>query len=131
MLFAALITVYFQSRYAMNSMPFVAAVVISYIFKDRIKDWLKLLGFELNGGRFGCYAPPFRRAEWLARFRFMEKAGERWWPILGGVLAVVLVLGAGPGGYSAAFRAADLGLQTVIVERLASDVVLTQVQATG
>ena len=29
----------------------------------------------------------------------------------------VLVLGAGPGGYSAAFRAADLGLKVVIVER--------------
>jgi dihydrolipoamide dehydrogenase len=29
----------------------------------------------------------------------------------------MLVLGAGPGGYSAAFRAADLGLTTVIVER--------------
>ncbi|WP_374326957.1 dihydrolipoyl dehydrogenase [Azonexus sp.] len=29
----------------------------------------------------------------------------------------MLVLGGGPGGYSAAFRAADLGLKTVIVER--------------
>jgi dihydrolipoamide dehydrogenase len=29
----------------------------------------------------------------------------------------VLVLGSGPGGYSAAFRAADLGLKTVLVER--------------
>jgi dihydrolipoamide dehydrogenase len=29
----------------------------------------------------------------------------------------MLVLGAGPGGYSAAFRAADLGMQTVLVER--------------
>jgi dihydrolipoamide dehydrogenase len=29
----------------------------------------------------------------------------------------VLVLGAGPGGYSAAFRAADLGMDTVLVER--------------
>jgi len=29
----------------------------------------------------------------------------------------MLVLGAGPGGYSAAFRAADLGLKTVLVER--------------
>lgn len=43
MLFAVLVTVYFQARYAMNSLPFVLAVVISYIFKDRIKDWLKLL----------------------------------------------------------------------------------------
>src|SRR6266705_6587042 len=29
----------------------------------------------------------------------------------------IVVLGAGPGGYSAAFRAADLGLKTVLVER--------------
>ena len=32
----------------------------------------------------------------------------------------MLVLGAGPGGYSAAFRAADLGMRTVIVERYAT-----------
>lgn len=32
----------------------------------------------------------------------------------------VVVLGAGPGGYSAAFRAADLGLKTVLVERYAT-----------
>jgi dihydrolipoamide dehydrogenase len=33
------------------------------------------------------------------------------------VEADVVVLGAGPGGYTAAFRAADLGLKTVLVER--------------
>ena len=32
----------------------------------------------------------------------------------------MLVLGAGPGGYSAAFRAADLGMATVLVERYAT-----------
>jgi dihydrolipoamide dehydrogenase len=32
----------------------------------------------------------------------------------------VLVLGSGPGGYSAAFRAADLGMKTVLVERYAT-----------
>jgi dihydrolipoamide dehydrogenase len=32
----------------------------------------------------------------------------------------LLVLGAGPGGYSAAFRAADLGLKVVLVERYAA-----------
>ncbi len=31
--------------------------------------------------------------------------------------AEVVVLGAGPGGYTAAFRAADLGLATILVER--------------
>ena len=39
-------------------------------------------------------------------------------PALGGDLTCdLLVLGAGPGGYSAAFRAADLGLKVVLVER--------------
>src|SRR5690606_10724514 len=32
----------------------------------------------------------------------------------------MVVLGAGPGGYSAAFRAADLGLKTAIIERYAT-----------
>ena len=54
----------------------------------RLRDWLKLLGFELNGGKFGCYAPPFGHAKWLKRFAFMEKAGDRWWPIAGGVYVV-------------------------------------------
>lgn len=54
----------------------------------RLKDWLHLLGFELNGGRFGCYAPPFASPQWLSRFAFMEQAGARWWPIMGGVYVV-------------------------------------------
>ncbi|HEY6240700.1 MAG TPA: dihydrolipoyl dehydrogenase, partial [Burkholderiales bacterium] len=33
------------------------------------------------------------------------------------VICDMLVLGSGPGGYSAAFRAADLGLATVLIER--------------
>ncbi len=32
----------------------------------------------------------------------------------------MMVLGAGPGGYSAAFRSADLGMKTVLVERFAT-----------
>jgi SAM-dependent methyltransferase len=54
----------------------------------RLRDWLRVLGFELDGGRFGCYAPPFRSRVWLDRFAFMEKAGARWWPITGGIYAV-------------------------------------------
>ncbi len=38
----------------------------------------------------------------------------------GDIHAEVLVIGAGPGGYSAAFRAADLGKQVVLVERHAN-----------
>lgn len=51
----------------------------------RIKDWLALLGFELAEGGMSCYSPPFARREWLARMRFMEPAGDRWWAMGGGV----------------------------------------------
>jgi SAM-dependent methyltransferase len=54
----------------------------------RLREWLRVLGFELNGGKFGCYAPPFREELWLRRFAFMEKAGARWWPVTGGMYVV-------------------------------------------
>ncbi|ASJ72439.1 dihydrolipoyl dehydrogenase [Granulosicoccus antarcticus] len=38
-------------------------------------------------------------------------------PNVGDIHAEVLVLGSGPGGYTAAFRAADLGLRAVLVEK--------------
>lgn len=38
---------------------------------------------------------------------------------MSGIKTQVVVLGSGPGGYSAAFRAADLGLEVVLVERYA------------
>ena len=54
----------------------------------RIKDWLKLLDMEVYPGHFGCYAPPCDTERWLQRFDFMERAGARWWPFLGGVYIV-------------------------------------------
>jgi hypothetical protein len=42
MLFAAVVMVAAQNRYTTNSIPFIVVVVVSYIFKDRLKDWLKL-----------------------------------------------------------------------------------------
>jgi SAM-dependent methyltransferase len=56
-----------------------------FIALPRIKDWLALLGFEVAGGRFAAYAPPFHTAKWLERFAFMETAGNRWWAVSGGV----------------------------------------------
>ena len=56
-----------------------------FIHLPRIKDWLALLGLEIVAGRMGCYAPPCAQQQWLDRFGFMESAGDRWWPIAGGV----------------------------------------------
>lgn len=59
-----------------------------FINLPRLKDWLALLGLEVAGGRMSCYAPPFSREQWLGRFGFLEAAGDRWWPIAGGVYFV-------------------------------------------
>ena len=57
----------------------------NFIALYRLKDWLSLLGFDVVGGRLDGYVPPFAREPWLNRFRWFEQAGDRWWPIGGGV----------------------------------------------
>lgn len=56
-----------------------------YLSVLRLKDWLSLLGFEVDRGNFGCYAPPFEQEKWLRRSNFMEPAGDRWWGFAGGI----------------------------------------------
>lgn len=57
----------------------------------RLRDWLRLLGFEVEVARFGCYRPAFSSEKWLHRFDWMDRAGERWWPIFGAVYFLVAV----------------------------------------
>ena len=57
----------------------------------RLRDWLRLLSFEVETGHFGCYRPPVRSRKWLARFGWIEPVGQRWWPVFGAVYLVVAV----------------------------------------
>lgn len=57
----------------------------------RLRDWFKLLSFDYERGRYGCYRPPCRTERWLQRTEFMERAGDRWWPICGAVYFVAAV----------------------------------------
>ena len=57
----------------------------------RLRDWLRLLSFEVEGGRFGGYRPPLRSEGWLGRFAWMDRTGDRWWPVLGAVYMLVAV----------------------------------------
>lgn len=57
----------------------------NYISPLRLRDWLKLLSFEVDRNRFGCFAPPCEQAAWLSRWHFMEAAGERWQWLPGGI----------------------------------------------
>ena len=63
----------------------------NYLSVLRLKDWLALLGFEVDRGNFGCYAPPFTQEKWFHRSRFLELAGDRWWGFAGGVYLLLAV----------------------------------------
>lgn len=65
--------------------------VPSQVSPARLKDWFRLLSFELDRGRFGCYVPLCDSRLWLRRWRFMEKAGDRWWPAGGAIYVIAAV----------------------------------------
>ena len=62
-----------------------------FIGYHRLRDWLRLLSFEVESARFGCYRPAVRSNHWLERFAWMDRLGEHWWPILGAAYFVVAV----------------------------------------
>lgn len=57
----------------------------SYLSLNRLKDWLKLLGFEVDRGNLACYLPPMRHLRWLQRWRQIDSVGDHWWRFAGGV----------------------------------------------
>ncbi|WP_028454300.1 class I SAM-dependent methyltransferase [Chitinilyticum litopenaei] len=57
----------------------------------RLKDWLALLGLEQLRGDFLCHRLPVQRGRWLEHSRFLDGAGDRWWPGGGGVYCLDVV----------------------------------------
>lgn len=51
---------------------------------NRLKDWLALLGFDVVRVDNYFFRPPFGRESLMGRLRFIESAGERACPIIGG-----------------------------------------------
>ncbi len=62
-----------------------------FIGYRRLRDWLRLLSFEVETSSFGCWRPSFATDRWLERFDWLDHAGERWWPIFGAVYFIVAV----------------------------------------
>jgi SAM-dependent methyltransferase len=62
-----------------------------FIGYRRLRDWLRLLNFEMEPGSFGCYRPAVKSEGMLQRFAWMDTLGEKYWPILGAVYFVVAV----------------------------------------
>ncbi|HYE40843.1 MAG TPA: methyltransferase domain-containing protein [Ramlibacter sp.] len=62
-----------------------------FIGYRRLRDWLRLLSFEVEASSFGCWRPAFASEKWLERFDWMDGLGRRWWPIFGAVYFIVAV----------------------------------------
>ncbi len=59
-----------------------------YYSVRRVQDWLSLLNYDLVGAGMMAYQPPIQSKKWRQRISFMENAGDRWWPGLGGVYVI-------------------------------------------
>lgn len=68
-----------------NRLPWCA----HWIGLRRLKDWLALLDFELTHGSMLYYRPPLRRQRLMDRLFFLERMGDRWWPLAAAVYVVV------------------------------------------
>lgn len=77
-------------RLGLRAAPFLpeAGEFIGYW---RLRDWLRLLGLEVEVAHFGCYRPAVRSPAWLDRLAWMDAVGARWWPIFGAAYLVVAV----------------------------------------
>ena len=62
-----------------------------YLGYWRLRDWLRLLSFEVERAQFGCYRPPLLSDAWLARWQWIEKPGGKWWTVLGALYGVIAV----------------------------------------
>ena len=62
-----------------------------FIGYRRLRDWLRLLSFEVESSTFGCWRPAMLSQKWLQRYDWMDPLGERWWPIFGAVYFMVAV----------------------------------------
>ena len=57
----------------------------------RLRDWLRLLSFEVEAARFGRFGPRVESAVWQHRWSWLEPVGQRWWPVFGAVYGLTAV----------------------------------------
>ena len=56
-----------------------------YLSAAKVRDWLTVLGFEVQSSQFGCYMPLVESLEWLGRWKWLDRVGRRCWPRCGAV----------------------------------------------
>ncbi len=57
----------------------------------RVQDWFTLMGFDLEEVTYLHYRPPLHNQAVMQKLAFMERLGQRAWPMLGGVYVLQAV----------------------------------------
>jgi SAM-dependent methyltransferase len=80
---------HFYRRFGMGSLYMPEAG--EFLGYWRLRDWLRLLSFEVESSNFGLWQPAVRSEAWLSRMNWMNTLGEKYWPIFGAAYCVVAV----------------------------------------
>lgn len=59
-----------------------------YLTPFRVRDWLTLLGFDVEAEEMLVFRPPWRRTVRHRGTPLMDTLGARFWPVLGGVYVI-------------------------------------------
>jgi SAM-dependent methyltransferase len=59
-----------------------------FLSYPRLQDWLTLMGFDIERADVRVFRPPLRRMATLGRLGFLERWGQRYWPMLAGVYVI-------------------------------------------
>jgi SAM-dependent methyltransferase len=57
----------------------------NFIYSYKIKNWLQLVGFEMEKQQSILFRPPISRPELFQKLQFLEYIGSKCFPMLGGV----------------------------------------------
>lgn len=55
-----------------------------------LKENIAEIGFNIIGGKFFSYCPPFKNMSTIKKYEWMNKAGDRWFPTLANSFALIL-----------------------------------------
>ena len=78
-----------QLRRGTDQQRSAAGAQVHAIAPHRLRDWLHLLGFEVQLQRFAGWTPTWRTERWVQRWSWLDAIGQRWCPVLGGVYLIV------------------------------------------
>jgi SAM-dependent methyltransferase len=67
----------------------IAPWPVQPIAAHRLRDWLHLLGFEVQLQRGAGWTPTWRSERWVGRWDWLNAIGQRWLPFLAGVYLIV------------------------------------------